>query len=146
MSKLSTDIKKVNFDQTVKVRTIQSKPTINPNEESIDEDPEDIKDEDEVDINTDDNIPNTNADADLDEDNDTDTEFNADIYLLNLMSKFLDKYPHLDNYKNKKIIYELCKILVDQVPEQKSNQSFYLNLLESAIKDITVLKIDDLLD
>ena len=97
--------------------------------DNIDEDSTDIKDVDETEINDD-----TIDINELDED---------DIYLTNLTSKFLDNYKHLDNYKNKKIIYELCKILVTQMPEHKLNQTFYLNVLDSTIKDIIKPKLDD---
>ena len=62
------------------------------------------------------------------------------------MTTFLIKFPHLDNYKNKQIIYKLCKILVEEIPNQKSNQLFYINLLESTIKDITLPELDELFD
>ncbi len=113
-----SSIKKVNFNKIVDY------------DEAIIDDPTDIKDDDEIDINTE--IVSTELDEE-------------DIYLTNLMSKFLENYPHLNNYKNKKIIYELCKILVVQMPEHKSNQSFYLNLLDSTIKDITSPTIDNFL-
>ncbi len=111
-----SSIKKVNFNKIVDY------------DEAIIDDPTDIKDDDEIDINTE--IVSTELDEE-------------DIYLTNLMSKFLENYPHLNNYKNKKIIYELCKILVVQMPEHKSNQLFYLNLLDSTIKDITNPTIND---
>jgi len=57
-----------------------------------------------------------------------------DIFITNLVSMFLEKYKHLDNSKNKKLIYELCEILVKQLPNHK--ESFYINILESTIDDI----------
>jgi fructosamine-3-kinase len=113
-----SNIKKVNFNKLIEY----DKPII--------DDPTDIKDDDETDINTE------SLSTELNDD---------DIYLTNLMNKFLENYPHLNNYKNKKIIYELCNILVVQMPEHKSNQSFYLNLLDSTIKDITSPTIDNFL-
>lgn len=111
-----SNIKKVKFNKNIEY------------DEPIIDDPTDIKDEDEDEIN------NDNIIVELTEE---------EIYINNLMNKFLENYQHLNNYKNKKIIYELCKILVIQMPEHKSNQSFYLNLLTSAITDITNPKIDD---
>jgi len=59
-----------------------------------------------------------------------------DIFITNLVSMFLElsKYNHLDNSKNKKLIYELCEILVKQLPNNK--ETFYINILESTIDDI----------
>ena len=65
---------------------------------------------------------------------------------MNLMNKFLSKYPHLDNFKNKEIIYNLCYMLVKELPTHKENQIFYINLLESLIKDITTPKLDDIIN
>jgi len=129
----ASNIKKVNFDNTLKVRNFQLdnpiKQTTEDSTDINDEDPTDIKEEDEIDIL-----------------NDTTIDLDVDIYLTNLMTTFLDKFPHLDNYKNKQIIYKLCKILVEEIPDQKPNPVFYINLLESTIKDITLPELDDLFE
>lgn len=72
-------------------------------------------------------------------------EDETEIYINNLMTLFLQKYPHLDTEKNKEIIYKLCNILINKLPEHKNNKQFYINILESTIKDITNPTLDDLM-
>ena len=142
----ASNIKKVNFNPTVKIKKvinlsqydehIDKKLIENIDSDSIDKelientDPTDIKDDDEVEI--------------LNTFEDPDQNIETDIYLTNLMEQFLNKYPHLDNFKNKKIIYYLCEMLVKQLPTHKDNQMFYINLLESSIKEISK-ELDDLM-
>lgn len=54
-----------------------------------------------------------------------------------IIELFLSKYQHLDNEQNKEIIYKLCEILTDKFPECINNKQFYVNLLESSIKELT---------
>jgi hypothetical protein len=58
---------------------------------------------------------------------------------------FINKYSNLDNYKNRKIIYELCTIAVNSMPEHISVPIFYINFLESSIKSITDKSTDDII-
>lgn len=141
----ASNIKKVNFNSTIIIKKIENELSEDDStddksieddstdDKSINESPEtdqtDIKD-DEIDILDQENIASV-----IDESN---------IYMVNLMNKFLDKYPHLDNYKNKEIIYKLLNMLVEQLPTYKDNYIFYINLLESLIKDITNPKLDDI--
>ena len=73
-------------------------------------------------------------------------EDDTEIYINNLMILFLEKYHHLDNEKNKEIIYKLCDMLVKQMPEHKNNKLFYINFLESTIKDISNPKVGDVIN
>ncbi len=143
----ASNIKKVNFNSTIVVNKIENE--LSDDESTEDEliedgstedgpleidqteiDQTDIKEDDEIDI-----LDHENLGSIIDESN---------IYIVNLMNKFLDKYPHLDNYKNKEIIYKLFNLLVEQMPTYKDNYIFYINLLESLIKDITNPKLDDI--
>lgn len=68
---------------------------------------------------------------------DSEIEINDNNKLIySIMNNFLDKYEHLNNKKSKKIIYKLCKILVERIPEFKDNIKLYINTLESSIKDM----------
>lgn len=67
-----------------------------------------------------------------------------DLIANNVMNKFLEKYNHLDNSKSKKIIYKLCRILVEQIPEFRNNPNLYINTLESSIKELKDNKFEDL--
>jgi hypothetical protein len=146
----ASNIRKVSFNSTVKVKKVENLSQYDESPEDvltdnyndsdnendndiIEDDPTDIKDDDEIDIlKTDEiNISNINEE---------------DIYLTNLMNKFLDRYPHLDNFKNKEIIYKLCYMLVKQLPSHKDNQIFYINLLENLIKDINNPNLNDLMN
>jgi hypothetical protein len=49
---------------------------------------------------------------------------------------FLSKYPHLDNFKNRKIIHNICNIAVLCMPNHMDNPMYYLNFIESSIKII----------
>ena len=138
----ASNIKKVSFNPTIKVKQVEnlsvyddliedniSTEENNSTDINDEDDPTDIKDEDEIDILKTEQNENKN-----------------DIYLINLMNKFLDRYPHLDNFKNKEIIYELCKMLVEQLPSHKDNQVFYINLLENLIKDINNPNLNDIIN
>ncbi len=92
----------------------------------INKDPTDILDVEETEIN------HTESDTEKE----TDPNPN-DIHINRIMNIFLSKYEHLDNFKNKKIIYSMCEILVNQIPDKVDNPQFFMNLLESLISDIT---------
>jgi len=49
---------------------------------------------------------------------------------------FLNKYEHLNNYKNKKIILNMCIIVVNSMPEHNIDLNFYLNFIESTINEL----------
>ncbi len=46
---------------------------------------------------------------------------------------FLNKYIHLDNRVNRMMIFELCKMSVESMPEHLNKPLIYLNFLESSI-------------
>ena len=57
---------------------------------------------------------------------------------------FLLKHEHLDNYKNRNIIFELCKMAVNNIPEHISNPNFYLNFIESSINLMSQTTVEDI--
>lgn len=66
------------------------------------------------------------------------------LLAINVMNIFTEKYKHLDNNNSKKIIYKLCRILVEQIPEFKNNPNLYINTLESSIKELKKNNFEDL--
>jgi hypothetical protein len=133
----NTNTRKVHFNQkkTIKyfnknsdseIEDKNSDSEIEDNHLIIDKDPTDIYDENEKEI--------------VEDSDNSDDETNKHKHhelIKNVKNMFFNKYEHLDNYKNKKIIYELCKILVDKIPEFANNPIAYLNTLESSIKEIS---------
>lgn len=83
-------------------------------------DPSDVIDEDEQEINDDEVTMKDNM-----------TELEKAIH--DLLDMFLQKYPHLNNYKSKPIIYDLCNITVTCMPQYINNLSYYINFIESSI-------------
>jgi hypothetical protein len=110
---------------------------INPDDELNDKDPTDIKDDDEQEI-----LEDNDSDTDTATD-ETKTEY--DYLIQKLFNTFLNKFPHLDNYKNKSIIYSMFKIAVLQMPDHKDSPVFYLNFVESSIKQLTVPDLNDVI-
>jgi hypothetical protein len=49
---------------------------------------------------------------------------------------FLEKYPHLNNYKNRGIIYKMCEIVVMSMPEYIETPNYYINFIKSSIEQI----------
>jgi hypothetical protein len=92
----------------------------------IDKDPTDIYDDDEQEILDEDQDDFISKDIDI-------KYFSTIKYIYNM---FMTKYSHLDNFKNKEIVYEICKITVRQMPEHVSNPKYYLNFIEDSIKQI----------
>jgi hypothetical protein len=111
---------------------------INPDDELNDEhliiekDPTDIIDDDEQEI-----LEGTESNSE------EKTEY--DYLIQKLFNTFLNKFPHLDNYKNKSIIYSMFKIAVIQMPEHINNPIFYLNFVESSIQQFTQPNLDDVI-
>lgn len=98
------------------------------------EDGEDIEDEILSDVSgfSEDDIQNIN----LNDSQDT-TEFSEKDYVIEkIYNIFIRKYSHLDNTKNKKLIYEMCKMTINSMPEHLEKPQIYLNFMESSIKDI----------
>jgi len=157
--------KKVAFDTKVKVKTIKNiksdtvhhhmikslkhtdpdyiQPDDELNEEHliIDKDPTDIMDDDEQEIIDDED------DEDDEEHNDTETGEPSEHELLirHLFNTFLNKFPHLDNYKNKPIIRSMFKMAISNIPEQINNPIFYLNFVESSISQLTQTNFNDII-
>lgn len=50
--------------------------------------------------------------------------------------RFMNKYEHLDNVKNKILVKEIIKMAIDNLPES-DNIDYYLNFIESSIKHFT---------
>lgn len=80
----------------------------------------------------------------LDDFEESEDKSENNLIAINVMNKFIEKYKHLDNSKNKKIIYKLCRILVEQIPEFRNNPKLYINTLESSIKELKENKFEDL--
>ena len=78
--------------------------------------------------------------------NDDEENFTENPYIKNIMDLFLSKYPHLDNYANKKIIIQLCEMLISHVPDYSHKPNYYVNILESAIKQISEPSFNDIID
>jgi hypothetical protein len=106
-------------------------PDFEPYDESDNEnnnlDHNDILDSDEQEINE----YSDNTDEDLIYSK-LDKEPNGKV-IMYIYNSFLLKHEHLDNYKNRNIIFELCKMAVNNMPEHISNPNFYLNFIESSI-------------
>ena len=85
----------------------------------------------------------------LNDENTESPEFNQKIeyneLIIYIETQFLNKYPHLDNFKNKKIIYQMCYIAVTTMPEHINEPIFYLNFIESSIKLLIEPKLEDIL-
>jgi hypothetical protein len=47
--------------------------------------------------------------------------------------RFMNKYEHLNNVKNKVLVKEIIKMAIDNLPES-DNIDYYLNFIESSIK------------
>lgn len=62
-----------------------------------------------------------------------------DTFVGKLFNIFMMKYPHLDNFKNREIIYNICKIAVISIPGH-DDPYYYLNFIESSINMITKTK------
>jgi U3 small nucleolar RNA-associated protein 14 len=94
-----------------------------------------------------DRIINTNS-------NKSKTEYNINYmskittekYIDELIFIFFNKYPHLEIKKNKEIINKLCLILIDKFPTKLDNKIFYINILESSIKEIIVPTLDNIIN
>jgi hypothetical protein len=131
--------KKVTFHNKVKVINIHNymidSLNTNSNEEHtiINKDPTDIIDKDEQEILEDSNeIYNSEENYE---------HINLIKYLFNT---FLEKFPHLNNYKNKNIIYSMFKIAITNMPEYIDKPIFYLNFVESSILQLTQRNYDDI--
>jgi hypothetical protein len=72
-----------------------------------------------------------------------DETFEHTELLNHLFNTFLNKYHHLDNYKNKRIIYSMFKMAILHMPEHVSKPIFYLNFIESSINDILKSNINN---
>jgi len=141
--------KSVKFDPKVQINYIKNKNNDNYNnihKHTEFTDPDQISDIDE-DIYTDDNDINTDP-TDIIEDDEKeildddifeieeDNTFEHHGLLNDLFNHFLEKYPHLDNYKNKHIIYSMFKMAIQNMPEHTSKPQFYLNFIESSISQL----------
>lgn len=67
-----------------------------------------------------------------------------DLLIKKLYIMFINKYNHLNNDNNKKIIYNLFDIVITNMPENKNNLSFYLNFIESSINSFSSDTFSDL--
>lgn len=48
-------------------------------------------------------------------------------------NEFMNRHPHMNNPKAKQIIFELCKIAIESMPQHLDDIHFYINFLESSI-------------
>lgn len=96
------------------------------------------------DDNSDDKLPdngNNNDPSDIIEDdeqeigNDCD-KYDGDPVVGKIFNMFMTKYPHLNNFKNREIIYNICKIAVISIPGH-DDPYYYINFIESSIEMIT---------
>ena len=96
--------------------------------------------EDDMDFNNLNNFQNNNSDDQVLDDEELEDQELDDPELEDLTSKlskiyykFMTKYEHLDNVKNKVLIKEIIKMAIDNLPES-DNIDYYLNFIESSIK------------
>lgn len=64
------------------------------------------------------------------------SESEDDIFVNKLVSTFLEKYDHLNNFKNKQLIKNICKLAFQFIGKKEQNIEYYLNFIESTIKEI----------
>ena len=58
------------------------------------------------------------------------TELHNELY-----TAFINKFPNFNNNNKKEIIINICKISVITFPDKKDNINFYINFIESFIKN-----------
>ena len=95
-------------------------------------DPTDIYDEDETEI------INQNANI-LDELDINDPSTNT---IKNVYEMFISKYDHLDNFKSRSIILNICKIVVSAMPDFYDKPYLYIRFIESYINQNKLYQID----
>ena len=59
-----------------------------------------------------------------------------DIFINRLVSRFLEKYEHLNNFKNKPLVKNICKIVIKFIGKKDQDIEYYLNFIESTIKEM----------
>jgi hypothetical protein len=121
--------------------TLSDPDYINPEDELneehliIDKDPTDLFDEDEKEIL---------EDEDTISSSETEEKTEYDELIKFLFNTFLNKFPHLDNFKNRQIIHSMFKMAVTHMPEYVDKPIFYLNFVESSIKQLTQSGFNDI--
>ena len=131
------DKKMLRFDPNVQIKKINKFDPANSNNNSdSDNNSEDLNNIDETDI----------IDEDEQEIYDDEQQLSDNPQIIDIMDLFLSKYPHLDNYANKKIIIQLCEMLVSHAPDFSSKPDFYINILESAITQISRPSLNDIIN
>ena len=79
---------------------------------------------------------NENTEHEIDENIDYNFKINNIDVIDKVYNIFMNKYKHLDNENNRNLIYNLCTIAVNKIPQYSYNPSFYLNFIESSIQNI----------
>ena len=59
-----------------------------------------------------------------------------DIFINRLVSRFLEKYEHLNNFKNKPLVKNICKMVIKFIGKKDQDIEYYLNFIESTIKEM----------
>ena len=71
---------------------------------------------------------------------DKNINYNFKINNIDVIDKFynifMNKHKHIDNENNDNLIYNLCMLAVNKIPQYRYNPSFYLNFKESSIQNI----------
>lgn len=102
----------------------------------------DLSSDDKSVINTSDNDNNDPTDVITEDEqeigNDRDKS-DDDPFVGKVFNIFMMKYPHLDNFKNREIIYNICKIAFICIPGH-TDPYYYINFIESSINMITKTK------
>lgn len=63
-------------------------------------------------------------------------ELEDDIFVNRLVGRFLEKYDHLNNFKNKPLIKNICKMAIEYIGKKDIDINYYLNFIESTIKEM----------
>ena len=63
-------------------------------------------------------------------------ESEDDIFVNRLVSTFLEKYEHLNNFKNKSLIKNICKMAIKFIDKKDHDIEYYINFIESTIKEM----------
>ena len=79
---------------------------------------------------------NQNTEYEIDENVDYKFKINNIDVIDKVYNIFMNKYKHLDNESNRNLIYNLCTIAVNKIPQYRYNPKFYLNFIESSIQNI----------
>lgn len=114
---------------------LDAKPDNNPNVKS-DDNSDDSNPDDDLSDNENNNDPSDIIADDEQEIGDDCNNYDKDPFVGKIFNIFMTKYPHLDNFKNREIIYNICKIAVISIPGH-DDPYYYINFIESSIDTIT---------